>query len=269
MREYQKRSERGRFMNSSQFLILGFLILLTFSACKTTKTTKTPAVDAEEMKARELMKNIEAKEFSYEYLTAKTKIDYKSADRSQSVKADLRMKKDSIIWISVTPLLGLEAFRVVITPDSIHILDRLNKVYYQKPYDYIKQFSKVDLTYSMLQDIFTGGPIVFKDGKIKTTVEKNRNVLISENGELINKMYFAPSDFLIMQAIINDKNAARSIDMKYDNYETVGSSMFSHIRNINIEAEEKVNIGLEFSKVTLSNSLSFPFSVSDNYEVVK
>ena len=46
---------------------------------------------------------------------------------SQSISAQVRLRFDSLIWISVLAPLGIEALRISISPDSIKLINRINK----------------------------------------------------------------------------------------------------------------------------------------------
>ncbi|HAR20844.1 MAG TPA: DUF4292 domain-containing protein, partial [Cytophagales bacterium] len=39
----------------------------------------------------------------------------------------IRIRKDSVIWISVNPALGIEVVRALITKDSIFVIDKIHK----------------------------------------------------------------------------------------------------------------------------------------------
>src|SRR5690606_14821280 len=73
-------------------------------------------------------------EINFNYLSGKAKINY--ADKNTDVNAalNIRVKKDSVIWLSLTVALGIEASRCLITKDSLFMLDRINNHYYA--YDY-------------------------------------------------------------------------------------------------------------------------------------
>ena len=47
------------------------------------------------------------------------------------------MLRDSAIWLSISPLLGIEAVRVLLTKDSVKALDRLNNIYYSECKGYL------------------------------------------------------------------------------------------------------------------------------------
>lgn len=64
------------------------------------------------------------------YYSAKADVELSMPDEQRSFKAHLRSVKDSAVWASVVPLLGIEAARVLLTPDSLKIMDRINDQYF-------------------------------------------------------------------------------------------------------------------------------------------
>ena len=70
---------------------------------------------------------------SFTTFSAKIDVDYQGTDgKKYNVNANLRMYKDSVIWISVTGLFGIEGLRAYITKDSVKILNKLDKIYTSK-----------------------------------------------------------------------------------------------------------------------------------------
>jgi hypothetical protein len=75
----------------------------------------------------ETMEKIQANHIDFRTFSAKVHVDYAdSKDRKYDFNTFLRIRKDSVIWVSIIAALGIEAFRVMITPDSIRIQDKLN-----------------------------------------------------------------------------------------------------------------------------------------------
>jgi hypothetical protein len=46
---------------------------------------------------------LKIKNLDFEYLALRTKIKYKNDNKSQKATANIRIKKDSLIWFSITP----------------------------------------------------------------------------------------------------------------------------------------------------------------------
>ncbi|MBK9146817.1 MAG: DUF4292 domain-containing protein [Flavobacteriales bacterium] len=64
------------------------------------------------------------------YYSAKADVDLTMPDQERSFKAHLRSVHDSALWVSVVPLLGIEAARALLTTDSLRIMDRINDQYF-------------------------------------------------------------------------------------------------------------------------------------------
>ncbi|EKB48790.1 DUF4292 domain-containing protein [Cecembia lonarensis] len=75
----------------------------------------------------EIMQEFDPAYLDFGYLSARGRVVIEEANgKITRGTINLRAKKDSIIWFSITPGLGLEAFRGVITKEKIRVKDRLN-----------------------------------------------------------------------------------------------------------------------------------------------
>ena len=86
---------------------------------------------------------------------------------SLSSSVQVRMVRNSAIQISIRPLLGIEAARILVTRDSIIILDKLHKRYLAESVTALS--GGMPVTISDVQDIFMGRPFVLGRGSVDTT----------------------------------------------------------------------------------------------------
>ena len=110
-------------------------------------------------------KKLQIEEFDFDYFTGKSKIEYIDENQNLQANANIRIKKDSIIWISVTPALGIEMIRAIILDDSIHVIDRLNKTYYVYDFDSLSRKLHFNVDYKMIEAIIFGNLIQQKTVK--------------------------------------------------------------------------------------------------------
>ncbi len=77
---------------------------------------------------RDAMNKLQANHIDFSTFSAKIKVNYEGADgNGNDFTAYIRIKKDSMIWVKITAVLGIDAFQMLITPDSVKILDKLKK----------------------------------------------------------------------------------------------------------------------------------------------
>ncbi len=75
---------------------------------------------------------------TFEWLSANLSIQAEgNGMASDDLSGQLRMRHDSLIWLSVTATMGVEVLRAKISNDSVWILNRLEKTYLAKPLDSI------------------------------------------------------------------------------------------------------------------------------------
>src|SRR5688572_15206424 len=115
---------------------------------------------------RETVGRMQAATIDYTTFSAKINVDYQGTDgKKYDVNANLRMYKDSVIWISITAILGIEGVRAYITKDSVKILNKQDKVYSARSVAFLQEVTALPLDLHSLQDILIGNP-VFVDSNI-------------------------------------------------------------------------------------------------------
>ena len=165
-----------------QRLLLGTLVLLLLASCRSTKkigtaiskkdTTGRVTVDGSREDSARFIRNIflkiDSNRVRYTTFNSKVNIDYKGGDgKNYDVNANVRMYKDSAIWISANAILGIEAMRVLITRDSLKLLNKLDKVYTARSVDYLQEVTSLPLDLPTLQELIIGNA-VFIDPNLST-----------------------------------------------------------------------------------------------------
>ena len=123
-------------------------------------------------------------DFQFEWLSMKISADVKSEGKNDSFKANIRIRKDSLIWISISPALGVEMVRVLITPDSVKYVSKIpnDKHYYLGDFSAVTGVAQMSLDFKMIQDILLGNAIMMDKGEDKfvSLIDKQRYCLISK-----------------------------------------------------------------------------------------
>ncbi|MBR1426541.1 MAG: DUF4292 domain-containing protein [Paludibacteraceae bacterium] len=89
-----------------------------------------------------------------------------SPEQDKEYKANYRAQvvNDSLVVVSVMPVLGIELMRLEATPDDILLIDKLNHRYCRLTYKETAEFFGTKLTYNHLQGLATGQSAKEKDG---------------------------------------------------------------------------------------------------------
>src|SRR5690349_17419707 len=121
---------------------------------------------------RQVFDHLQKQQLDYRTFTAKIDVDYNDGVTKTNVTAHLRMYKDSVIWVSITAILGFEGLRALITADSVKLLDKQNKVYTARSVSFLQEVSDLPLDLSSLQELIIGNT-VFLDSNIVSYEKSN------------------------------------------------------------------------------------------------
>ncbi|HAR37476.1 MAG TPA: hypothetical protein DCS09_02225, partial [Porphyromonadaceae bacterium] len=116
-------------MRYKQILFICLLSGLIFTACKSRQQMVFSTSPVEEKANNQLFSDIITSEFQYSTFSAKLNMNLTNGTKSLSSKANIRIVKNSALQISIQPLFGVEMFRFYINPDTVMVVDRMNKRY--------------------------------------------------------------------------------------------------------------------------------------------
>ena len=226
-----------------------------------------PNAESEELKV-----NIENVDFKY--LTAKSKISFKSKDQDiDNANVSMRMRKDSILWLQI--VVGpIEVVRGIITRDSIQIIDRHNKAYYQYDFASLSQKFNFQLSFDLIQSILVGNmPIPKKPGE-RFKKENEYFMLRQNEGKISLENYIGEQNRRLKKLLVTEQPGKNSLTLNYEDFTQLNNYLFPYTSLIQLDYESKQDqqryqtvFRIKHQKVELSEkTLSFPFSIPAKYE---
>jgi hypothetical protein len=133
---------------------------------KDTTTVVTPVAPPEDRHADSLkvisqtVAGLFRNKIDFQTFSARMKVHYEGSDgKDYEFNAFIHIKKDSMIWVSINAALGIEAFRLLITPDSVKILDKLKKVARLRSVSFLQDEIHLPVNFHTVQDLLLGNPI--------------------------------------------------------------------------------------------------------------
>ncbi len=261
---------RRNILNS----ILVLVVVIFAASCRPKKLIlKAPPVTETIVVADKNSENLQSlvtRQLIYETLVLKGKADLNINGEENNVTLNIRIKKDEKIWFSVTALGGaLEAARGVISPDSIFIMNRLQKTVMRKPFSYIHEFTNQQINFGWVQSILTGNNI--KELMVKQSDLKQENgvwVLSGTKEKLAFRVLFNTL-LKSSELTINDAEAAQALKVNYDDYTVVSNGIFPlDLKMQSAVGNKKIYIGVEFVKVESNIPVEFPFTVPKSFELI-
>lgn len=209
-------------------------------------------------------------------VSANTDID----KQTNSFSANLRLKKDSAIWMSISPALGIEVARALITPDSLKFINRINGTYFKGNYQYLNSLLQIEVNFKMVQSILLGNAYLHygvenyisdreNDLLVLSTLKKRR---IRRESELdipqilTQEIWFSALKNKIVQMEMQDYRPVRKFTVSYKGFEDLEGFRVPNALSVHAQADKQVKIELEYSRITVNKELNLPFNIPENYE---
>ncbi len=260
------------------------LVALFAGGCKTAKKIQAsvdkkdstsvhidnPAVDDSLRVIKNAMGDIESKKIQFKTFSAKVKVEYEDSKGKQpNITAYVRILKDSLIWISgYASVFNIEAFRVLITKDSVYVLDKLNKEVKLRSMDFLQEVTQIPFDLKTLQDLFVGNPVFLEDSVISYK-ETESKILVATIGQYFKHLLtLNRGDRLLVHSKLDDVNISRNrtADITYGDYENNNGLQFSTYREITVSEKNKLDIQLNYKQYEFNKDLSIIFSIPANYK---
>ena len=256
-------------MNKLAALFLAFSLAFLGSACKKEAVPVAATAAAPLPGVTVNVLNTEFKTFS-----AKGRMQLETPEQKIGSSVTIRIKKDSVIWISIVPGLGLEAARVRITPDTIQILNRLQREYIAGNFSMLKNKFNIAASFDMLQAMLMGNYLAGEPGMVKEIKGgEHQQIQQTRDNLTINQFLDVEMRKLKRMQVIDDKTGD-NIVATYGEFETQDNNLLATTMLILLERASKTNpsskntaVSIKYNKFSLNEpDMQFPFTVPEDYQ---
>ncbi|WP_041620374.1 DUF4292 domain-containing protein [Paludibacter propionicigenes] len=236
--------------------IMLVLCVLMFSACKTTRTvSKSSTVPGTPVITNAVVGVIDqVNKNQPRFQTAnisKMTFAFEMGERKVNVSASCKIKKDTAIYISVQPLLGIEMFKAELTTDSMRVFDKMNHRYYVVDYGYFYSRFGVNVNFYSLQSLLTaqlfciGKQGVIADSCKLVPAGDGKNTIEYENSNMMQSSLLSPL-YVIQQVLLKAKNSNYQLETNYADYTLVNGISFPQTIKL-LATNDRNRVACEFS----------------------
>ncbi len=269
-------------------LLLAAGLLLGLVGCKARQKAPAPVVRdekrPEDKSAPDLQQLISDNSFKATTLTAKAAVKSIIGDQENSFNINLRIYTDSAIWISITPLLGIEVARVLVTRDSVKFIDRLNKKYSVSDFQFLNDLLQVSVDFDIIQGVLTGNLFAYKKNKFNSVYIEERYYILSTlskrqlkrsledpdiNKPIVQDLWVDDTTYRITRLNVEDQRLNKSLLTDYEDHRQTDGGSFPFKSKTVIKADKILKIDIEYQKISLNNDIEFPFNIPIGYERIQ
>ncbi|GAB3313632.1 DUF4292 domain-containing protein [Hymenobacter humi] len=217
--------------------------------------------------------SVRATNTSFTFLSAKGKAQITMKGNKQGANLALRMRRDSIIWVSAS-LAGIEGVRAVLTPDSVRVLNRIEHTYFTGGYDYLSKLLNVPVSFEQMQALLLGDYLPAPTGTTPTvaTEEAGRQRVTYPLADVLIERLLQAATGRVQQLKVSDEATKRNLTVDYTDFrqlEEQAGLPFAHATFIQAQqaALGVITAAINYTKVNAGRErLAFPYTVPKGYK---
>lgn len=274
--------------------ILVVSVSLSLTSCKRKKknnnqnsvdTTSTGPCKMDYKSPKTLVTEMRKSEFKFDWMTAK--ISCKAYDDSSSAEfeVNLRMRKDSAIWLNVLGPLNIKIARVLITKDSVKFVQYQDGTLgaqpkcFQGDFALLSQMLQTDVDYDMMQSLLVGNSVSFyeEDEKLRSSINQGecRYTLSTIRKRKLKKVIegqtppkdplqtisLNPEGYKILNIFFLDEQN-RTFRVGYSEFTPLDSMIFPYKSEFFARGITKsAGMSMQYTSIKLNKPTDFPFSI--------
>ena len=277
-----------------------FVILIGITSCKAPKSFTVEKLRP--ISTNKLIRNIEDNAFDYKGLgIKKISCQYDNNGNKTSFKANLSSVKDDFILLTLSKI-NVPVGRLLLTPDSVRMINYLDKNYFLQDYSYLEKFVSSDIDFYTVQSILSSDVFSYstdnEDDEFKEFVSytnsglyvlqsvKNRKLdkitrkgnedkfdrymkKMDEEAFVVQYLYIDPETYKVRKIILDDITNERKVQVEFSDYELLEKQLFPGNINIHFSSQDNdLKIKINLSKFSLEYDPDYNFKIPEKYEQV-
>jgi len=204
--------------------------------------------------------------------------NYKSNNQELPLKGIIKIKTDEFVWISVRPVMGIEISRILITRDSIKVIDKIKNEYFKENLFSVKSKIGFELNFETIQAIFLNRFFTFPpENQISSyfLINVENNATLSATGifsgmNISHKSFFSKNNYSVYENSLKLMNKNQSLNIFYSDFQLLNGKEFPNTIQIIIkDAGNSSTLDINYKNIKINETVKPTFKIPDNYKRVK
>ncbi len=261
--------------------ILLLLLILTLASCSALREVVTPEVDKEPIAVSETLSAMHASQTSFGFFASRFSGTATINNSHYDISGTIRIRKDSAIYLSLSPFLGIEMARVLITPDEVLFINRLEGTYYQGDMDRLNRMFNTNLDFQMLQAILVGNDFAhFTSDNFSVSRDDNRLLLKSTERYPITgaalgvpyqqNIWLDQESFVIRENLLYEPRSRQSIRARYERHNMIKKQQVpGAVSLVIIDPGNRVELSMRYTRTSIDEPQSMNISIPERYRKIE
>jgi hypothetical protein len=249
---------------TSRFFYFFISISFLFLSCSKKITTPVATVPTP------VKPVLNVQDIQFEYFHGKARMVLRDANKEREVKANIRVRKDSVIWMTFS-VIGVQGGKALINKDSITIVSNVDKEYYVFEYAELSKRYNFDINYDVIQSAMLGNLLLPRKEDDDVVQESSMFLLKQNMGSVQITNYINAASMKVEKIDLKESNSNNSLVINYSNFQPVEDKLFPYNGTINLFYKTlsgvlNTTVIFEYNKAEVGDrELKFPFNIPKRY----
>ena len=197
-----------------------------------------------------------------------------SAGSTFSSSVQVRMVRNRDIYISLRPVLGIEVGRLLITADSVYVVDKVHKRYIAEKVSLLT--AGIPVTVSDVQDMFLGRAFIIGKGTLSdelkdqvTAGQAGSGCIVNANEHYRGYSYafaYDKSNRIVTLNIVPEGSTTNAYQVKYSDVKATDAGNIAHDIKVNGTIEKKqLNLTLTYKNIDWNGNVKIDHTIPSGY----
>ena len=242
-------------------LLLFLTLVISASSCRSKKVVSESRAT---VNAKALLEEILENEQEYEFLKSGGSVKVEANGQKLSGQFSLRMQRDSLVWLSLR-FAFIEAYRILIMPDSFIVMDRLKREYFKDNTDNLATLFGTNPEIALIQNTIIGNVTHLDQMGIEVIANEDLVRYISSQDSFMITM-LPEGDLKRPRALkIEHQTKEGQLDVQYEVYQQDETGTFPSKTIFLFDNADFNALEINFSKFSKVEEISFPFKIPSSY----
>lgn len=248
-------------------LLFSIVAVLILSACKTTRKIQKTEVVPAKSSLTQLIENVQRNQTQFKTANvSKMAMEFTLDDRNVSVSASCKVQKDSAIFLSIQPFMGIELFKAELLPDSMRIFDKMNHRYYVTDYSYFMKRFGIEVDFYSLQALIfdqlfcIGKKEVLPESCKLIPLDGGRNKIEYETDNMLQSTEISATNS-IQQVLLKAKKSNYQLKTNYADFSVANGVNFPQKISM-LASNQKSKASCDFSILRVEFNVDLKFSAT-------
>jgi hypothetical protein len=213
---------------------------------------------------------LSVEEIDFEYLQGKARMILRDANKEREVKANIRVRKDSVIWMTFS-VIGVQGGKALINKDSITIVSNVDKEFYVFDYAELSKRYNFDINFNVIQAAMLGNLIEARSDDDQVLQENSFFMLRQNTGTISVLNYINSASMKIEKVEMKETDTNNSLVLNYSNFQPLSNKLFPYNGTISLFYKTlagilNTTVIFEYNKAEVGDKeLKFPFNIPKRY----